>query len=365
MSPWAENTRRLDPPLRIVIAGCGAVTRLYYVPSLQRLTACGTVRVVGVFDPDETAMRTICSALPDTVPSATADELFNLGAELAILASPPRYHTQQAICAFSKGLHVFCEKPIATSVEDADRMIAAADLARRHLAVNLVRRQMPAVKAIGELLGSRAIGGLRSIDCFEGGPFAWPISSARYFEMAELGGGVLQDIGTHCLDLLTWWLGPPLGVKYEDDRMGGVEANCRAELRFATCTARVQLSRDWARPNIYRFEGDAGQLTWSVNDTDLLELSSRTGLNATLKFRTLDQKTVGQLDLTFEDCFALQIAAMAGAIRDRKPPPVAAQAARDVLALIERCYRERQQLVLPWFNPAEQAKATQLAGAVP
>ena len=29
MQPWAENTRRLDPPLRIVIAGCGAVTRLY------------------------------------------------------------------------------------------------------------------------------------------------------------------------------------------------------------------------------------------------------------------------------------------------------------------------------------------------
>jgi predicted dehydrogenase len=365
MSPWAENTRRLDLPLRVVIAGCGAVTRLYYVPSLQRLTACGTVRVVGVFDPDDTAMRTICSALPDAAPSATADELFNLGAELAILASPPRYHAQQAICAISKGLHVFCEKPIATSVEDADRMIAAADSARRHLTINLVRRQMPAVKAFGELLGNGAIGRLRSIECFEGGPFAWPISSARYYEMAESGGGVLQDIGTHCLDLLTWWFGPPLSVTYEDDRMGGVEANCRAELRFPPCTARVQLSRDWARPNIYRFEGDAGQLTWSVNETDLLELGLRTGLNATLKLYTQRQDTAGRVELTFEDCFTLQIAAMAGAIRDRKPLPVAARAGRNVLALVERCYRERQQLVLPWLNPAEQAKAAQLAGVAP
>ena len=185
MQRSAENMRQLDPPLRTVIAGCGAVTRLYYVPSLQRLTACGTVQVVGVFDPDEAALRTISSALPDAVPTATADELFKLGAELAIIASPPRYHAQQAICAFGKGLHVFCEKPIATSVEDANHMIAAANSAGRNLMVNLVRRQMPAVKAIGELLGMGTIGRLRSIDCFEGGPFAWPISAARYFEMTN------------------------------------------------------------------------------------------------------------------------------------------------------------------------------------
>jgi myo-inositol 2-dehydrogenase / D-chiro-inositol 1-dehydrogenase len=365
MQRSAENMRQLDLPLRTVIAGCGAVTRLYYAPSLQRLTACGTVQVVGVFDPDEAALRTISSALPDAVPTATADELFKLGAELAIVASPPRYHAQQAICAFRKGLHVFCEKPIATSVEDANHMIAAADSAGRNLMVNLVRRQMPAVKAIGELLGKGTIGRLRSIDCFEGGPFAWPISAARYFEMTESGGGVLQDIGTHCLDLLTWWLGPPISLTYEDDRMGGVEANCRAELQFPTCTARVQLSRDWARPNIYQFEGDAGRLTWSVNDTDCLELSLRTGLYATLKLRTLDQEIARQLELTFEDCFTLQLAAMAGAIRGGDPPPVPARAGRDVLALINRCYHERQQIVLPWLNPAEQDKAARLAGVTP
>jgi predicted dehydrogenase len=321
--------------------------------------------VVGVFDPDEAALRTIRSALPDAVPTTTADELFKLGAELAIIASPPRYHARQAICAFGKGLHVFCEKPIATTVKDADCMIAAADSARRNLMVNLLRRQMPAVKAIGELLAKGTIGRLRSIDCFEGGPFAWPISSARYFEMAESGGGVLQDIGTHCLDLLTWWLGPPLSVTYEDDRMGGVEANCRVELLFPTCTARVQLSRDWPRPNIYQFEGDAGRLTWSVNDTDLLKLCLRTGLYATIKVRTLDPEIARQLELTFEDCFALQLAAMAGAIRGRDPPPVSARAGRDVLVLIDRCYRERQQIVLPWLNPTEQGNAARLARVTP
>jgi predicted dehydrogenase len=311
-------------------------------------------------------MRTICSALPDAAPCATADELFNLDAELAVIASPPRHHAQQAICAFRKGLHVLCEKPIATRVDDADRMIAAADSAQRHLAVNLVRRQMPAAKAIGELLANGVIGRLRSIDCFEGGPFAWPISSASYFDLAESGGGVLQDVGTHCLDLLTWWFGPPLSLRYEDDQMGGVEANCRAEFRFATCTARVRLSRDWARPNIYRFEGDAGRITWTVNDTDVLKLSlGGTGLEATLKLHAQDQRRFKQVEPSFEDCFTLQIAAMAGAIRDRNPPPVPARAGGDVLALIDRCYRERQQIVLPWLNFAEQAKAANLAGAMP
>jgi predicted dehydrogenase len=148
--------------------------------------------------------------------------------------------------------------------------------------------------------------------------------------------------------------------------MGGVEANCRAEFRFATCTARVQLSRDWARPNIYLFEGDAGRLTWTVNEADVLKLSlGGTGLDATLKLHTQHQDASRRVESTFEDYFTLQIVAMAGAIRNRNPPPVPARAGRDVLALIDQCYRERQQIVLPWLNFAEQSKAAHLAGAMP
>jgi predicted dehydrogenase len=358
----AKSSIRPGSPLAVVVLGCGAVTRVYYTPSLKRLSKDGVVRVVGVFDPDEGAMHRICSELPGVIPAATPTELFRRGADIAIIASPPRFHAQQTIAALQAGMHVLCEKPIATSIDDADTMIAAAGAAARYLMVNLVRRQLPTAKLIRELLANGVIGRLRSIDCFEGGPFAWQVHSASYFDRSEAGGGVLQDIGSHCLDLLTWWLGPPASLRYEDDSMGGVEANCLVQLSFSTCTARIRLSRDWARPNIYRFDGDRGWLVWAVNDPDILELGmAGLSVDALLKLRNGAEGRSG----SFEDCFTLQIAEIASAIRDGRPPAVSARAGRDVLALIEQCYRLRRPSVLPWLSPGEQGRAASLAGGKP
>jgi predicted dehydrogenase len=69
------------------------------------------------------------------------------------------------------------------------------------------------------------------VEAFEGGQFDWPVRSTGYFTRAQSGGGVLQDIGTHVLDLLAWWFGEPEALLYEDDAMGGVEANCRIRVR--------------------------------------------------------------------------------------------------------------------------------------
>src|SRR5438552_10737474 len=110
------------------------------------------------------------------------------------------------------------------------------------------------------------IGPLRSIFCFEGGPFDWPVASYRYFSRSEAGGGVLLDIGTHCLDLLIWWFGMPSDITYVDDSMGGIEANCFLVLQYADFEARIRLSRDWGQPNLYRLEGDHGSISWTVND---------------------------------------------------------------------------------------------------
>src|SRR4029453_5405760 len=73
---------------------------------------------------------------------------------------------------------------------------------------------------------------------------------------------------THCLDLLTWWLGVPTSITYADDALGGVEANCRVDLRFGAVRAAVRLSRDWAQPNRYVLTGRDGWLGWTVNEAN-------------------------------------------------------------------------------------------------
>jgi predicted dehydrogenase len=336
------------------------VTRLYYLPSFKRLEKIGAAQVVAFFDPDESAMQYACSEFKHAIAASDADDLLDMNAELAIVASPPRLHAQQAIKAMEAGLHVYCEKPMATTLGDADSMIAASLARERKLTISFVRRQLPATKTIRDFLAKRVIGELQSIECFEGGTFVWPANSSRYFDYAEFGGGVMQDIGSHCLDLLTWWLGSPIDIEYQDDSVGGVEANCQAELRYPHCTALVRLSRDWGRPNLYRLEGDCGSLTWEVNEPDKFDLVlAGNRMTVGLERQVKGDSWSGGL----EDCFTWQLEDMIEAVRNRRSPYVPAIAGRNVVALVEQCYRQRHQTALPWFSPAEHQRVEHIIGA--
>src|SRR3546814_11375224 len=93
---------------------------------------------------------------------------------------------------------------MAPSPEAGQQMLRAAETFVRPLQIGMVRRFLPAARMIRDMLENHALGTLKHIEIFEGGPFDWPISSPRYFSPGN--GGVLEDIGTHSLDLLRWWM---------------------------------------------------------------------------------------------------------------------------------------------------------------
>ncbi|MER8503665.1 Gfo/Idh/MocA family oxidoreductase [Mesorhizobium sp. M0955] len=202
------------------------------------------------------------------------------------------------------------------------------------------------------------IGRLRSVSCFEGGSFQWPVASMSYFSFAESGGGVLQDIGTHCLDLLTWWFGEPDEIHYADDAMGGVEANCLVRLRFGGFDATVRLSRDWARPNLYRLEGERGSISWTVNETETVEVAlngSRT--TGCVSFTNADGRS-----RDFVDAFCDQISGLVDAVRNGAPLSVPASVGRNVVDLVEGCYARRKLMDMPWLGPEELLHVAASAG---
>ena len=242
--------------VRFAIVGCGAVTRLYAAPALARLSQRGLARVSRVFDPDPGAIDAVSSLLPSAEPAADLVTALE-AADVALIASPPSLHREQTVQALRCGLHVFCEKPMALTAADADEIVSTAKVWSRLVTVGLIRRHLPATRAIKALLAAKILGRLRSIAWFEGGPFAWPASSPRYFSKEISGGGVLQDIGTHALDLLAWWCGPLTVVDYADDAMGGVEANASLRLRAGEADVRLRLSRDWERPNLATIRGES------------------------------------------------------------------------------------------------------------
>jgi predicted dehydrogenase len=255
---------------------------------------------------------------------------------------------------------------MAITTAEGRAMVEAAKRAGRDLAIGLVRRFFPATETIRHVLAQGVLGPVRSVRVDEGGMFEWPIGSASYFRKEIAGGGVLQDIGTHALDLLLWWFGQPLEVRYEDDAMGGVEANCRIRLVFSgEAVGDVRLSRDCRSANRYVIQCDRGWLAWDVNDADGLQVGFAGGTFA-LGGRLHESvhagvPALGQPAFDFHQSFIRQLTNVAAAVRHRKQLIVPGEQGLQSLALVERCYQNRTLMDLPWLDEGEIARARQLS----
>jgi predicted dehydrogenase len=349
----------MKEPLSLVLVGCGAVSQLFYRPALLALAGRGLVRVAAVVDPAEPARRLLQSAFPGAQAAAAMTEVDAPHGSLALIASPPVWHARQTIAALARGWHVLCEKPMAATSAEGERMVAAAEAAGLILAIGHYKRFFPSSRYLKYLCQSTAmLGSLRSFSITEGGPFAWPATSPSFFKKSETPGGVLLDIGVHVLDLLLWWLGDPADFTYTDDAMGGLEANAVLAMRFGAVTGHIQLSRDWATAQRYDFEFTHGRASWIVNEANRLSVTVD-GAPFTL------QGTLGDADgtvaATNPQSFIAQLQHVVHAIRTATPVLVNGQDGVRVLRLIEACYARKQLLTQPWLGTGEEGNARKWA----
>ncbi len=357
MTPFDANCP--TDALPVALIGCGAVSRLFYLPALRALEATGEVRVVALVDPVETARNQLQVEFPEAIMSHTLNQAVGPRGALAIIASPPRWHAEQAVAAFARGWHVLCEKPMAATSAEAGHMIAAASAADRLLAVGHYKRFFPSSQVLKFLCGPTApLGALRNFNITEGGPFTWPAASPGFFQRRETPGGVLFDLGVHVLDLLLWWLGEPDTFAYADDAMGGLEANAVVSLRFGVINGRVQLSRDWATAQHYHFEFARGTVGWTVNDANGLSVTLD-GLPGELQGTLRD--ALGTSAATNPQSFIAQLQNVVAAVRERRPLLVDGRAGARSIQLIEACYARREILPQPWLGGIEQTNARRWA----
>jgi predicted dehydrogenase len=353
-------------PVRVALVGCGAVARLYYAPAMRELETENVLQVQALFDPDPASAAQLGAVFPSAVRLRSLPELSHLELDLAIIASPPRYHAEQTILALEAGLSVLCEKPMATTVAEGRAMVEAAVRGGRLLAIGLIRRFFPAAETIRQVVAQEILGPVRSVHVDEGGVFHWPVGSALYFRKEVACGGVLLDTGIHVLDLLIWWFGQPVDVRYEDDAMGGLEANCRIHLAFSQGFAGdVRLSRDSTSTNRYVIQCDRGWLAWEVNDADGLQAGFAGGAFA-LGARLHELRyaggvpTLGRPASNFHQSFIRQLSNVAAAVQGREQLVVPGEQGLRSLAFIEGCYRDRTLMTLPWLDEKEVARARQL-----
>lgn len=360
---------KTGPRIDLVLIGCGAVSRFFYAPALKALASAENIRVRALVDPSKKNLSTLAASFPDATPCASLEEASVKPGELVVIASPPKFHTEQAIQAMHSGAAVLCEKPMAVSSKEAEKLIEASNKYNALLAVGHYKRFFPSSENIKGIIDKGALGPLKRFHIMEGGKFIWQAASDSFFRKEVTPGGIFYDIGVHVIDLLLWWLGQPEFWEYEDDAMGGQEANCILRLKYASeAGGTVRLSRDWATPNLYAFEFEKGTVSWESGQANQLKVQID-GMSSLLSGelhehnQEFGDQFQGAVENTNPQSFIAQLQNVFRAIRGEETLRVPGQAGLDALLFIENCYNRRKLMDMPWLTEAERKRAAELATA--
>ena len=129
--------------------------------------------------------------------------------DLVDIASPNNLHREMAIAAIGAGKHVYCEKPLAVTVAEAEEMAAAAKASRGKTMVAFNNVKTPAAMFAKKLIDDGAIGRpIRFRGWFDQGfysdpelPWSWRTSRS------EAGSGALGDLGSHTISVAQYLIG--------------------------------------------------------------------------------------------------------------------------------------------------------------
>jgi UDP-N-acetyl-2-amino-2-deoxyglucuronate dehydrogenase len=334
--------------LRFGLIGCGEIA----VESAAALRAAANATITFAADLNVELARSLTVGT-DARYSRNVDELLaSREVDAVVISTPHHLHSPLAIQAAKAGKHVVVEKPMATTLEDCDRMINAARRAGVMLSVCYCQRYDPRVQRARQLLDSGLLGDIRSTRIAFGqyrGPEYWTwgltgrVTSDWRSKRETAGGGVLIMNACHILDYMAWLVGSPVAevsaVTANFSGLAEVEDTVSMSYRYATgAIGTLEATTGLLGPDTYEqsLRGADGQLVvapmlhfWSRRTADGYEsgrVHALRGLPRPAERRHF-----------FE--------AFAQAVLDGRPTPVTATEARAVQATIEAAYRsaaERQ-----------------------
>jgi UDP-N-acetyl-2-amino-2-deoxyglucuronate dehydrogenase len=184
--------------MALVIVGCGWIAR-------RHAAAARSLGLPVVFaSRDVRRARAYAREFGGVAAYGGYDEaLRHPGARGAVICTPHDRHLDDVLGALAAGCHVLVEKPIARTLEEADRMIEAATRHQRVLMVAENFRFMPGFRAVRRVIDEGRLGTLRELHLIARGfrrHTGWRCAPGA-------GGGALIDGGIHYVHALRWWGG--------------------------------------------------------------------------------------------------------------------------------------------------------------
>jgi len=169
--------------------------------------------------------------------------------DAAFVCTPTALHAELVRAAAARGVHLFCEKPLAMTYAEGRAMVGAVERAGIHAQIGLVLRFSAVYTVMRDLLRDPRAGVpvavvFRDDQCF---PIRGLHDSPWRTDRAQTAGGTLIEHGVHDLDLLTWFFGPVARLRaWQQNRAGypGVEDYMAVEVEFPP-GLRAQLVTVW------------------------------------------------------------------------------------------------------------------------
>jgi predicted dehydrogenase len=166
--------------------------------------------------------------------------------DAVVVCSENAHHARHTVLAAEAGVHVLCEKPLATSPDEAVRMVTAARANHVHLMTAFPCRFHPAARRTHAALQGHGIGDVLAVNGTNHGknPGGWFVDPVRS------GGGAIADHTVHVVDLLRWMTGQEVTEVYAEstrfDETLPCEDGAILSLAFEDFVATLDCS--WSNP---------------------------------------------------------------------------------------------------------------------
>ena len=238
--------------LRAMVMGAGYAGQGH----AEALRDCG-VEIVAMASRTPEVVREVCGRMG--IPIASTDwpaTLAEVKPDIVAIGTPGGTHVEMIGAALEQGCHVYADKPLATTAEDARQLYVAAHLAGMKTAYAASFRYQPAALLAKELVAAGRIGTVREVECVSHYnwprlmPFGWP-------HRLETGGGRLNNNFTHKLAIVLNVLG---------GRVQAVAGETRNDLRRVPVGALLHDFRQFTQSALS--EAEAAAAEWREVDSD-------------------------------------------------------------------------------------------------
>jgi len=210
--------------IRIALVGCGRI-------SINHLSAIevhqNNFELVAVCDSESTPLKLATEKYKVPGYLSLREMLINEELDVISICTPSGMHSDQTVDIAKAGIHVICEKPMATRWRDGLRMVKACDNANVRLFIVKQNRQNATLQLLKRVIQEKRFGRIFmvNINVFWTRPQAY-YDQAKWRGTWELDGGAFMNQASHYIDLADWLIGP---VDKVQAMMGTLERDIEVE----------------------------------------------------------------------------------------------------------------------------------------